>query len=71
MTPECGNYNDNLEVLRAAEDARDRGLVEEWVARIGLLRDHILRTREEKSVRHLLPMLDELSADERGACLVS
>ena len=65
--PACGNYHDNRAVLRAAEDALDRGRLEEGIGRLSLLRRHILATQEAKSVRHLLPLVDELFATGRSA----
>lgn len=54
----CGNVYDNAAVLARAQWVIERGDIERGVAMLCALRDFILRTRENKSVVWVLPVVE-------------
>jgi anti-anti-sigma regulatory factor len=57
---ECGDFCDNYAVFSVARHRIEKGAVEQGVAELRLLREHIVQQPNElKSVRHLLPAINE------------
>jgi anti-anti-sigma regulatory factor len=59
--PEFGDFCDNYAAFSIARHRIEKGAVEQGLAELQLLREHILRQPNEvKSVRHLLPAINEI-----------
>jgi plasmid stability protein len=56
---EFGGYSDNYEVFAVSLRRVERGEIERGLIGLCLLREHITRSTEIKSSRHLLPVIDK------------
>jgi hypothetical protein len=56
---EFGDFNDNYEVLTVSLYRVEHGEIEQGLIGLCLLREHIVRSTEIKSSRHLLPVIDK------------
>lgn len=54
---EVGNFNDNCEAFRLTQNLIKTGEVEQGLAGLYLLQDHIINSNEIKSFTHLLPTI--------------
>lgn len=54
---EVGNFNDNCEAFRLTQTLIATGEVEQGLAGLYLLHDHIINSKETKSCTHLLPTI--------------
>jgi len=54
---EVGNFNDNCEAFRLTQTLIATGEVEQGLAGLYLLHDHIINSNEIKSFTHLLPTI--------------
>lgn len=67
---EFGNFNDNCEAFRLTQALIATGEVEQGLARLYLLRDHIIKSNEVKSFTYLLPTIRR-TIEELGPSLAS
>jgi hypothetical protein len=56
---EFGDFSDNYEALAVSLRRVEHGEVERGLVGLCLLREHILRSTEVKSSRHILPVIDK------------
>jgi hypothetical protein len=60
---ELGDFHDNCEALTVSLHRVGHGEIEHGLIGLCLLREHIVRSTEIKSSRHLLPVIDETIAN--------
>lgn len=57
---EFGDFSDNYEVFAVSLRRIERGEIERGLIGLCLLREHIVRSMEIKSSRHLIPVIDKI-----------
>jgi hypothetical protein len=63
---EFGDFNDNNEALTVSLYRVEHGEIEQGLIELCLLREHIVRSTEIKSSKHLLPVIDEAIINIEG-----
>jgi hypothetical protein len=56
---EFGDFNDNYEALMVSQYRVAHGEIEEGLTGLCMLRAHVVRSQEIKSLKYLLPVIDE------------
>jgi hypothetical protein len=68
---EFGGFNDNCEAFTVSQHRVENGEVEQGLAVLCLLREHIIQSKEVKSNRHLLPVVNKAITDIKVGLLES